>query len=582
MDSFFSNFSKTSKITINALSDFLIIIFSLFISSKFFEYFLNINILNKNLIFIILIINFFLSFFFKIYFSVRRQISIYDLKIFLYKNILLFAILYFFFPGQIFYFIIFLLLYFFFIVCGSILIPIINDYELFKNYKKNTLIYGAGETGQLILKQIRKKNNILAYIDDDPNKVSRYINGYKIYSSDNLKFLVKKLNINSIYVAIPSLTSKNEELIFEKLAQLNVDIYLSNKTKELEDLIFEKIKSSFKSNVLPKKSPSYLHNKIILITGAAGSIGEEISFQIMNSNIKKIILIDSNETQLSWLKKNLTNKNVNKIPVSFYLCSLLDTNYLNEILEKEKPQIIFHAAAYKHVDLVEENYVYSIKNNIISLHNILNFSFKKHLEKFVFISSDKAVKPINIMGMSKRVGEIIVSSMNKIYKTDAFVSVRFGNVIGSSGSLFQIFKNQVENNMPLTITHRDTTRYFMTIYDAINLVINAPMVKSKASIYVLKMGEPIKILDIAKKFISHNSEKKLNIKYIGLRPGEKMHEELYNKNFLLKTDSKLIDGEKESITYSKKELNQFVNKIRRLNNQNKNEVKKLLKDFYKQ
>ena len=207
------------------------------------------------------------------------------------------------------------------------------------------------------------------------------------------------------------------------------------------------------------------------------------------------------------VKKNLTNRNVKNIPVCFYLCSLLDTSYLNEILEKEKPQIIFHAAAYKHVDLVEDNFVYSLKNNIISLHNILNFSFKKHLEKFVFISSDKAVKPVNIMGMSKRVGEIMVSSMNKINKTDAFVSVRFGNVIGSSGSLFQIFKNQVENNLPLTITHKDTTRYFMTIYDAINLVINAPMLKSKSSIYVLKMGKPIKILDIAKKFIAHNSEK---------------------------------------------------------------------------
>ena len=302
MNSSFLNFSKTNKIIINVLSDSLIIIFSFFISSKLFEYFL-VFILNNNIIFIILLINFFLSFFLKIYFSVRRQISIYDLKIFLYKNILLLIILFFFFPNQIFYFIIFLLLYFFFIICGSILIPIILDYELLNNNKQNVLIYGAGETGQLILKKIRKKNNVISYIDDDSNKVSRYINGYKIYSSDNLKFLIKKFSIKAIYVAIPSLTSKNEEIIFEKLAQLKVDIYLSNKTKELDDLIFEKFKSSFKSNVLPKKSPSYLHNKIILITGAAGSIGEEISFQIMNSNIKKIILLDSNETQLSWLKK---------------------------------------------------------------------------------------------------------------------------------------------------------------------------------------------------------------------------------------------------------------------------------------
>ena len=549
MDISFLKLNKTTKIFINVFIDLFIIIFSFFVSNNLLNYYLDyepINIINFAFI---LIINLILSFFFKIYFSVRRQSSFYDLKIFLFKNILLFFLIALLFSNHIFFVLIFFFIYTCITFCGTTLVPIILEFELTKRDRPNILIYGAGETGQLILKKINKKTRVISYIDDDPNKVSRYINGYKIFSSDSLKFLVKKFKIQAVYVAIPSLTSKQEDVIFEKLTQLKIDIYLSNKTKELNDLIFEKIKKSFKSNILPKKSPAYLLNKIILITGAAGSIGEEISFQILNSSVKKIILIDSNEAQLSWLKKNLISKNINNIPINFYLCSLLDTNYLNEILKKEKPQIIFHAAAYKHVDLVEENYIYALKNNIIALYNILNFSFNNYLEKFVFISSDKAVKPVNIMGMSKRVGEIILSSMNKIHKTDIFVSVRFGNVIGSSGSLFQIFKKQVENNLPLTVTHKEATRYFMTIYDAINLVINAPMVKSNASIFVLNMGEPIKIMDIAKKFISQNTDKKLNIKFIGLRPGEKLHEELYNKKLLIKTDNNLIDGEKVNFTY---------------------------------
>lgn len=582
-NNFFLSLNNKSKVIINAIVDAIMIFLGLFISSYVLGD-INPNYNSIITIFdigIIISINLILSLIFKIYLSIKRHLSFYDFKNFFLKNIILVTILIILFEENNFFYFLFFFNYIAIALLvfslGSILI--LNNFKNFK--KRKILIYGAGETGQLIFSKIKKKFHIIAYIDDDHNKINRYVNGVRIYSSDKINKLIQKFKITAIYIAIPSLSTKDEKLIFEKLSQLNIDIFSNNKTNNFDNLVFEKIKKSFKSDTLTKNLPIYLKNNTVLISGAAGSIGEEISFQILNSDVKKIILIDSNESQLSWLKKSLNNNNIKKINLYFYLCSLTDKKSLDKIFEKHKPQIIFHAAAYKHVDIVEENYIFSLKNNLISLHNILECSSNKYLNKFVFISSDKAVKPLNIMGMSKRVGEIMVNSMNKINKNNSFISVRFGNVIGSSGSLFQIFKRQVDQNLPLTITHKDTTRYFMTIYDAINLVINAPDVKSKAGILILDMGKPIKIIDIANKFISFKSDYNQKLNFIGLRRGEKLHEELFNHKYLIETDNQLIKGENVNFSYSKKEISKFIFKVRNLENEPKMYVKKLLKTFYK-
>lgn len=578
---FFLNIKKNQKIIINLLIDIVLIITTFFISKKLTNY-SNLDSLYQFL-FIFIFFNTLLSLILKIYLSVKRYFSSHLILNTLLKNLIILCLLVVL-DSQVgldFIFT-FLFIYLFSSLALFLLFPFFLNFKLFNlNIGNKVAIYGAGETGiNAYNNLIKNKKNVLAYIDDDPTKIGRFINGIKVHSNFDISSLINKSNIGEIYLAIPSLSSNEEGLLIKNLSKYkNIKIFVHNKKNQTNGAIFNELKNTFKSNILKKNSPKYLKNKTVLITGAAGSIGEEICFQVLDYNINKLIIIDSNENKLSWLKKSIIQKNKKNIDVKFYLTSILDKKNITKIISKHHPNVIFHAAAYKHVDIVEENHLVGIVNNIVGLRNVLlNCKYQK-FENFVFISSDKAVNPSNIMGMTKRVGEIMVYNMNKIFNKN-FISVRFGNVIGSSGSLFEIFKKQIDNNLPLTVTNKDATRYFMTIFDAINLVIQSPEIKSNAKILVLNMGEPVKILDIAKKLIKANN-KNNKIKYIGLRPGEKLHEELFHQNRKIDTKNKMISGELLDINYNLSEINSFTSSIENLSKQSVPSVKKILKKFYK-
>ncbi len=577
---YFLNINKNQKIVINLLID-LIIIFISFILSKEIINFNNsdINILYQFL-FIFIFLNILLSIILKIYLSVKRYFSSHLILNILFKNFIILFLLFFLYDQVSYDFIFtFLFIYLFSTLTLFLLFPFFLNFKL--NSGNKVAIYGAGETGiNAYNNLIKNKKNVVAYIDDDPTKIGRFINGIRVHSNFDINKLIYKSNIREIYLAIPSLSSNEESLLIKNLSKYKyIKIFIHNKKNDKDGTNFNELKNTFKSNILKKNSPKYLKNKSVLITGAAGSIGEEICFQILDFKIKKLIIIDSNENKLSWLKKSIFQKNKKNIEVKFYLTSILDKKNIANIINKHHPNVIFHAAAYKHVDIVEENHLVGIVNNIVGLRNVLICCNYNKLENFVFISSDKAVNPSNIMGMTKRVGEVMVYNMNKILNKN-FISVRFGNVIGSSGSLFEIFKKQIDNNLPLTVTNKDATRYFMTIFDAINLVIQSPEINSDAKILVLNMGEPVKILDIAKKLIKA-SNKNNKIRYIGLRSGEKVHEELFHQNYKIDTKNSMIFGEILNVNYTLSKINKFTSSIEDLSEQSVPSVKKILKNFYK-
>ncbi|MDA9793935.1 SDR family NAD(P)-dependent oxidoreductase, partial [Candidatus Pelagibacter sp.] len=332
----------------------------------------------------------------------------------------------------------------------------------------------------------------------------------------------------------------------KKLKRLNIKlIKFTNK-----NLSEESTTINFQNTKLKKFDKKLFKNKTILVTGAAGSIGKEICLQLQNTDAKKIIGIDLSEYLIAKFNQNnyLDNSKIEMI-----LADVTNIKLLNDIFEKFKPSFIFHAAANKHVDLVENNYKYSINNNLTGVYNVLKISSKKnYIKKFVFISTDKAIESTNYMGASKMIGEILTNYFALKYNKN-FSSVRFGNVIGSSGSFLEIIKDQISKGGPITITDKKASRYFMTISDAVNLVLHTISFSSQGGTYVLKMGDPINIFDLTKKILSLNNLKikdatnpsgDIKIKIIGLKKGEKLHEKLYNKNSkITKTNNTLIDYE---------------------------------------
>ena len=329
---------------------------------------------------------------------------------------------------------------------------------------------------------------------------------------------------------------------------------------------------SFSSELKQKFS-----NKKVLVTGAGGTIGKELMFQISRLNINELIAIDFNELSLSKLKKDFDNIS-NEINFSkhFYLINLNNRNLLNKIIKNHNPDFIFHAAAYKHVDVVETNPIEAVSNNLSSLINILECTKEQTNLTFIFVSTDKAVNPINHMGKSKRMGEIIVCSMNKIYPKNNYSCVRFGNVIGSSGSLIPILNEQISKGGPITITDKAASRYFMTVQDAVNLTLETSNMKNKGLINVLNMGEPINIYSMILKILNdsnvelYNENKKNGIKInmIGLRPGEKLHEELYHQDKILPSTNKKIFQENCDINISIEEIDKIKDEIKLSNSKN--------------
>ncbi len=410
-----------------------------------------------------------------------------------------------------------------------------------KDYKR-VMIIGAGEAGAMVVKELNAHPELglkpIVLIDDDPAKIGKRLRGIPITGGiSKIPKIAKNKKIDEIIIATPSASAKEMKRIIKecskskcKLKKLPgvyelIDGQVS--IKEIRDVEIEDLLGRDEVNVDLKEISKYLNEKIVLITGGGGSIGSELCRQICKFNPKKLIILDIYENNAYDLQMELCN-DYPELNIEVLIASIRDKQALNEIFIKHKPNVVFHAAAHKHVPLMEVNYKEAIKNNVFGTMNVVELSDLHQVEKFVLISTDKAVNPTNIMGATKRVAEIIVQSIDKQSKTE-FTAVRFGNVLGSSGSVIPLFKKQIENGGPVTVTHEEITRFFMTIPEAVQLVIQAGAMAKGGEIFVLDMGEPVKIIDLAKNIIllsGFEPYEDIDIQITGLRPGEKLYEEL--------------------------------------------------------
>jgi FlaA1/EpsC-like NDP-sugar epimerase len=352
-------------------------------------------------------------------------------------------------------------------------------------------------------------------VDDEEENIGTYFSNMKVGSIDEIVKTVESLDIRSVIIAKDFEANRLNE-IYEKLKKLKIHdiklLSLKNQEKKLKDLSIEDLLARHPKDLDKESIKNLIDSKVILITGAGGSIGSEISRQCLEYGAKQLILLDHSEYNLYSIGEELKSHKAVLV-----MQSVVDKASMEKVFETYKPQIVIHAAAYKHVPLVEQNIEQAIINNVIGTKNCIDLSIKHGVEKFVLISTDKAVRPTSVMGATKRICELY--AQNVPCKETDIVSVRFGNVLGSSGSVIPLFKKQIQEGGPLTITHPDVTRYFMLIGEACELVLQA--------VFVLDMGEPVKILDLAKKMIELSSKEDVEIRFIGLRPGEKLYEELF-------------------------------------------------------
>ena len=422
---------------------------------------------------------------------------------------------------------------------------------------KNTLIIGADPYIRNLL-QAKKDLNYspVAMLDDKPELINTYISNLKVYAFDDLKRVIKSRDIEAVII---SKTYEQKSLIeiFETLNKLEItDIKVINNlqdNKELKDISVEDLLARHPKDLDKELISNFIKDKIVLITGAGGSIGSEISRQCAKFGAKRLILLDHSEFNLYTIAEEL-----NSVKPVLVMQSVINRDFLDLTFDKYKPQIVIHAAAYKHVPLVEDNIPEAILNNIIGTKNSIDCAVKHNVEKFVLISTDKAVRPTNVMGTTKRICELYAQNVEP--KNTEIVAVRFGNVLGSSGSVIPKFKMQISQNGPITVTHPDITRYFMLIPEACELVLQAASIGKGGEIFILDMGEPIKIVDLAKKMIELSGKENIKIEFTGLRPGEKLYEELLISDSDMKTQY-------ESITVASKTyfdmdvLNKKINEL---------------------
>jgi FlaA1/EpsC-like NDP-sugar epimerase len=419
---------------------------------------------------------------------------------------------------------------------------------------KLVVIYGAGRAGiKLESEFVHSKYRVKYFVDDDNIIQNRSIDSVKVISKEQLKSNIGDSKLDLLVIAMPSVSKKITKEIYNELSEYfkeikilpSMDEILEGKdfSTQLKDISVEDLLARHPKDLDKEKIREFIKDKTILVTGAGGSIGSEICRQCEKFGAKKLILIDHSEYNLYAIAEEI--RNVDAICI---MQSVVDANSLETTFEMYKPDIVIHAAAYKHVPLVEANIQEGIVNNILGTKNVIDISIKHGVKKFVMISTDKAVRPTNVMGTTKRICELyaqnVVSSENINENSTDIVAVRFGNVLGSSGSVIPKFKSQIENGKNITVTHPDITRYFMLIPEACELVLQAGAIGTGGEIFILDMGEPIKIVDLAKKMIDLSTSKDIQIEFTGLRPGEKLYEELLIDD----TDCKT---EYESITVAK-------------------------------
>lgn len=445
---------------------------------------------------------------------------------------------------------------------------------------KRTLIIGAGEAATLVIREMKNNKsseyNPVALIDDNGYKVGNSVLGVKVEGSRNdIVRVCNEKNIEVIIMAIPSINEGNKKEILdickktECKVQMLPSIYSvidgNVSLKEFKDVEIEDLLGRKTVELEMKGISDYIKNKVVLVTGGGGSIGSELCRQISKFNPKELIIFDIYENNAYDIQNEL-KYNYPKLNLKVLIGSVRDKKRLEQIFEKYNPDLVFHAAAHKHVPLMEDSPMEAIKNNVFGTLNVVQFADKYNVERFVLISTDKAVNPTNVMGATKRMCEMIIQSYDKISKTK-FVAVRFGNVLGSNGSVIPLFKKQISHGGPVTVTDKNIIRYFMTIPEASKLVLQAGAFANGGEIFVLDMGEPVKIYDLACDLIKLSGfepNKDIKIKVTGLRPGEKLYEEL------LMSEEGLTNTKHEKIFIGKpiftdiKILNEKLNELKEI------------------
>ena len=414
----------------------------------------------------------------------------------------------------------------------NILVYVYKYFYSIKGNKKtkSLVIYGAGKAGlQLQREFLSSEYKLICFIDDDEILHHRSIDGISIFSREKYSSNYIKNKFDLMIIAMPSASQGQIKSIYEsmqdKFQKIKILPSMQNIlrkeefSKQLKDIGVEDLLARYPKDLDKNAIQNFIKDKIVLITGAGGSIGSEISRQCKAYGAKQLILVDHSEFNLYSILEELEDENI--IPI---MQSVKDIDILESTFSKYRPQIVIHAAAYKHVPLVEHNILEGITNNIIGTKNTIDLSIKYKVEKFVLISTDKAVRPTNVMGTTKRVCELYAQNVDS--KNTEIVAVRFGNVLGSSGSVIPKFKAQIEAGKNITVTHPEITRYFMLIPEACELVLQAASIANGGEIFILDMGEPIKIVDLAKKMIELSGRSEIGIEFCGLRCGEKLYEEL--------------------------------------------------------
>lgn len=410
--------------------------------------------------------------------------------------------------------------------------------------KKNTLIVGAGDTCNQLLQEMLQSDMCrykpLVIVDDDSNKLKRCINSIPIAGTTNdIPALAEKYKIGTILFAIPSCDNKEKKRILSICSETECEIKvipyvheLIEGKKYLEQAMPVKVEDLLGRDVIKLDNPlmkQTIEGKVCLVTGGGGSIGSELSRQIARNKPKSLIILDIYENNAYDIQQELIIKYGNSLDLHIEIASVRDWAKLDAVFEKYKPELVFHAAAHKHVPLMETNPEEAIKNNIFGTFNTAELAKRHNAEKFVLVSTDKAVNPTNVMGATKRCCEMVVQYMAQDSKKTEFIAVRFGNVLGSNGSVIPLFERQLAENKPLTVTHPEIIRYFMTIPEAVSLILEAVTIARGGEIFVLDMGEPVKILTLAENLIKLHGKRPyvdVGIEFTGLRPGEKLYEEL--------------------------------------------------------
>lgn len=471
--------------------------------------------------------------------------------------------------------------------------------EVIQNADQSTkvLIVGAGEAGNMIVRELFKNTNLkkipVAVVDDDKNKQGKYVYDVPVVGKiDDIEEIVKTHSIQEIIICIANINPKRKKEIINICKKTNLKIKTIpgiyeiidgkvNVTK-LRDVQIEDLLGRNQIEINLNDMHGIIKNKVVMVTGGGGSIGSELCRQIAKYEPKQLIILDIYENNAYDIQQELIRHYHKDLNLKVLIASVRDEEKMNTIFEKYKPEIVFHAAAHKHVPLMEDSPCEAVKNNVFGTLNVAKLSSKYKVKKFVLISTDKAVNPTNIMGATKRCCEMIIQSLNKTSDTE-FVAVRFGNVLGSNGSVVPLFKKQIAEGGPVTVTHEEVTRFFMTIPEAVSLVLQASAMAKGGEIFVLDMGEPVKIIDLARNLIKlsgYEPNVDINIEVTGLRPGEKLYEEvLMDEEGLTRTSNDQIRIGKP-IKIDEAEFKRELSMLKRVAENNQDEkVDLIMKDI---